>query len=141
MKLMKRIWVFALILTIGLSACANLTQNNPLEGTSWRLVSYGGIAPLPDTKPTLEFETIQVGGNASCNSFGGQYGVRGDTVIFEGLTMTLMACLAPEGIMEQENAYMQMLGGEMQFEITDGQLILTNQQGEILVFEQTGSEN
>ena len=140
MKIQIQIWAIALILVIGLSACADLSQI-PLEGTSWRMVSYDGIAPLPETNPTLEFETIQVGGNASCNSFSGQYRVSGDMVTFEGLTMTLMACLSPEGIMDQEQAYMRILSGEMQFEITDGQLILTNQQGDILIFQRVSAES
>ena len=51
-----------------------------------------------------------------------------------------MACM-DNGVMDQEQAYMRMLTGEAEFELTEGQLKLTNQQGEVLIFEPMGGQD
>ena len=134
MKSMLKIWVLALLVVFGLTACGGGLTGNELEETSWVLVSYGGIPVLPKTQPSLNFENGKAGGNSSCNHFGGDYRVRGNTIIFGNLAWTLMAC-QDDGVMAQEQAYMQMLGGELRYEIVDGQLILTSESGALLVYK------
>ena len=140
MKTKTHLLLFCVVILFVLSACIASLAGDPLKGTSWALVSFGGTSPLPDTHPTLAFEDGQVKGNASCNSFGGEYKVKGDKMIFGDLYWTLMACM-DNGVMDQEQAYMRMLTGEAEFELTEGQLKLTNQQGEVLIFEPMGGQD
>lgn len=122
-----------LILSIVLAACAS-SGGSDLDGTSWKLVTYRKNAPIPGTNPTLKFEDGQVSGNASCNSFGGSYTVSGGNISFGEMFWTAMACMDPEGIMEQEADYMQMLGQVERYEIQDGQLVLFFDAHETMVF-------
>ena len=126
--------LLSLLLVFGLTACGGALGGSELEGTSWVLVSYGGIPVLPNTQPSLNFEEGTAGGNSSCNHFGGDYQVRGKTIAFGNLAWTLMAC-QDNGVMDQEQAYMRLLGGELGYEIIGGQLILTTENGDLLVFE------
>lgn len=137
---LKRLWLILVLFSFGVSACAGASVGNKLDGSAWVLTSLDGANPVPGGEPTLNFEDGLVRGNASCNQFGGEYEIKGNTLVFaEAMDMTAMACL-DEGIMDQEQAYMRMLSGEMQFESTDGQLILTNQQGNVLIFERLSPE-
>ena len=133
MNITRKITLLSLLLVIGLTACGGALGGNDFEGTSWVLVSYGGIPVLPNTQPSLNFEDGTAGGNSSCNNFGGDYQVSGNTITFGNLAWTLMAC-QDDAIMDQEQAYMRLLGGELTYEIVGGQLVLTTEGGEMLVF-------
>lgn len=131
----RKVFLTILLLTIPVTACqAVLPGGDDLAGTSWRLVSFDGVPPIAGSAPTLRFEDGQVSGNASCNSFGGEYRARAGKIEFGEMFWTLMACL-DNGVMDQEQIYMRMLGGAAAYELVDGQLRITTQQGETLVFE------
>jgi heat shock protein HslJ len=134
MNITRILSLLSLVFLIGMTACGGALGGSELEGTSWVLVSYGGNPILPNTKPSLNFEDGTAGGNSSCNHFGGEYQVRGNTIAFNNLAWTLMAC-QDGGVMDQEQAYMRMLGGELHYQIVDGQLILTTEKGQLLVFD------
>lgn len=133
---MKKIYATSVILLVmvSLAACGGSGQTADLEGTSWLLVAYGGSAPIGMTMPTLAFQDGQVSGNASCNSFGGSFEVTGDRLSFGPMFMTEMFCMDPEGVMDQEGLYLQMLGSVERFEISDGQLVLFTASGDTLNF-------
>jgi len=139
--LIKKVVFLLIMFSLSVTACAEASVGNDLDGSSWELTSLNGNVPVSGGEPTLNFEDGLVRGNASCNQFGGEVQIKGNMLVFaEGMDMTAMACL-DESIMDQEQVFMRMLSGEMQFEITDGQLILINQQGEVLVFERIDSGN
>ena len=123
-----------LLVMVSLAACGGTNQTVDLEGSSWLLVAYGGSAPIGMTMPTLAFQDGQVSGNASCNSFGGSYEVKGDSISFGAMFMTEMFCMEPEGVMDQESLYLQLLGSAERFEVSDGQLVLFTATGETLNF-------
>lgn len=127
--------ILVITISVLLTSCAGLSQNIDLEGTSWVLVRYANQPPIPGTAPTLSFEDGQVGGNASCNSFGGDVRLSGDRIEFGDLFWTLMACMDPEGVMEQEQAYMALLGQAQHFEVMGNQLVITTVGGDTLVFD------
>jgi heat shock protein HslJ len=132
-----KLWLIAvLVLGLVLAACGAEADGYDLDGTSWVLVTYRKNAPLPDTNPTLIFEGDQVSGNASCNSFGGGYTINGQEISFEQMFTTMMACMQPDGIMEQEADYMEMLSQVREYEVQDGQLVLHFDAHETLVFDQ-----
>jgi heat shock protein HslJ len=129
--------ILALSATIMLSiaACAlpGLPTADPLKGTSWRLVTLGGAGLIPGTQVTATFEDGQVHGQA-CNSYGGSYKVSGDKITFSDIYMTEMACMDPQGVMEQERRYVEMLGMAQTFKVSSGQLQIFAAGGEVLTF-------
>jgi heat shock protein HslJ len=101
----------ALFVTLPIAACAALTPRNvnPLDGTSWRLLAYGGKESIPGTEANITFSDGWARGSTGCNTFQGEYQAQGDHIAFKDLAITEMACLEPEGIMEQEQTIMNYL--------------------------------
>ena len=120
------------LVSILLSACAN-ADSLSLNGTSWQLVAIGKQQPISGSTITLTFEDGRVNGNSGCNSFGGEYQLKGDTVQFGMLMSTMMAC-ADSAMMDQESAFMQFLGDAQRLEIVDGQLQIYRSDGDALTF-------
>jgi len=130
------------LLTLVLTALFMLTlvscggaARDPLDGTSWVLISFGATSPLPGTSLTLSFQGGQTGGSAGCNSYGGSYQVAGDKIEIGPIAITEMACLEPQGVMEQETAFVQFLQAGQRFQIQDGELSIFGPDGAALVFE------
>jgi len=124
--------LFSVVMTLALlmSACAaSPTDNAPdLKGTSWVLAQVQGKDIVPGSLPTISFEDGRVSGNASCNSFGGDYTQKGGKLTFGMMMSTMMACL-DNGVMEQEQAYLAALNNVTSFKIVDGQLHLLDGDG------------
>ena len=103
---MKKI-SFLIIITLVTVACLGSDFADSVEG-SWQLSegTVGGEAiPVIDSHPiTITFEDDQVGGTASCNSYGGTYEIAGSSISFSSLAMTEMACM-PEETMIAEQMY------------------------------------
>ncbi len=125
--------IFALTL-FSLSACAGGGTAASLENTSWQLVSLNGDSPVVNTAPSIAFEDGQVSGNSSCNTYGGEYKLKGDTIEFGMLMSTMMACADPAA-MDQEQAFLAFLGSVERWELRDGTLLLFRADGDALVFE------
>jgi heat shock protein HslJ len=132
--------VLAGVLALALSGCdgAGSAAGDPLEGTSWVLVAYRKSRPISGTTITATFEEGRVHGSSGCNSYSGSYRVRGDTIAVSDLAWTEMACLEPEGVMEQETLVMSYLSDAETFRFVDGQLQLFRADGEALTFEPQG---
>lgn len=82
-----------------------------LTGSEWRITQMGGTAIISGREPVLEFRSDgQVGGSGGCNSFFGRYEQAGSKLTVTGLGSTRMMCLG-DGIMEQERAFLDLLGG------------------------------
>ena len=112
------------ITLLSLAACngADSTGNNPLDGTAWTLTAYRKTSPIPGTIITAVFEDGRVHGSAGCNSYSGSYQVSDNTITVSEIAITEMACLEPEGVMEQETTFIQLLSDAQTFRLTDGQL-------------------
>ncbi len=123
--------ILMLVLTIAVPAQA---QSSPLAGSAWYLVAYGSGSPLPqEAHVTLIFGADDsVGGFGGCNSYGGNYTINGDTISFNGIISTLMACA--EEIMTVEQAYLNGLQTATNYHLKDGQLIIAYDGG-ALTFE------
>ena len=131
------------ILTISLSllfavSCSIIpgTGSNQLSGTTWKLISYAGNIPLAGKDMTAAFDTKEIRGSASCNSYFGTYRLKGDQISISGLGWTEMACMDPEGIMEQELTIMKLLSESSSYTIQGDILQITTSAGELLIFQQ-----
>ena len=106
-----------------------------LTGTSWTLDSYlagnGTLVPvLPGTEVTAAFSPDgKVTGSAGCNGYGGDYLLNGTTLSVSSLAQTLKFCTEPEGIMEQEARFMDLLGSAAGCRTENDRLIITDAAG------------
>lgn len=102
----------------------------PLDGTSWAVSELNGDALIEGTIITVNFNKGGVGGNA-CNVFGGDYTATEDGEISVGnVISTMMACLDPEGVMDQESALFTALQEVVRYERTDDSLTLFDEAGD-----------
>lgn len=141
---MKSIGVFLATLVstaiiFGACVVGQPADQSDLDGTSWVLMAIDETAPIEKALPTLEFEGRQISGNAGCNIFRGAYKVRGDAIEFTDLYNTEMFCMDPEGVMEQEQWYLDLLRNAWRFELTNGRLILLTESDQSLTFQKSKS--
>jgi heat shock protein HslJ len=73
--------------------------------TEWELVSLNGNALIEGREVTLRFGQVSIEGSGGCNTYGGSYTASEDSLRLSGVYWTEMACIEPEGIMEQEQVY------------------------------------
>jgi len=86
-----------------------------LGDSSWQVISYNNgkeavVSVIIGTEITANFgEDGQLTGNAGCNNYSTKYETQGDNISIETAEFTEMACLEPEGVMEQEQLYLAAL--------------------------------
>ena len=71
----------------------------------------------------------EVSGTAGCNHYFSSYTVNGDKVELGVIGSTEMYCMNPEGVMEQEAAYLKDLGQVDSFEIYGDTLTMFDAEG------------
>ena len=123
-----------LVLALGACAVAVPGTGDALDGTSWELIAYGETKPIPGTSITAAFEDGQMSGSAGCNTYFGSYQVNGDTIRVGDMALTEMACLEPEGAMEQELVFAELMRGAQTFRLADDELEIFTADGEALAF-------
>jgi len=130
--------IFLVLLAIGLVACKGGAV--AFEDKEWVLESYGEPANVQSviqgTEITANFDSTghEVRGSAGCNSYFGDYEVVNSQLSIPALAYTEMACLEPEGVMDQEQQYLQSLRLAGSYEIEDSKLRITCSDGSVLVF-------
>ena len=126
-----------LALSFLLAACQQTIPDQIIDLTdqTWSLTAYNDTQPMTGHQPTMKFDHEQVSGTTGCNHYGGMYQIEGDSIHFEGIYSTEMACLEPEGLMEQERIYLELLRSVDQFELINGKLTFYAESNLILVFE------
>jgi heat shock protein HslJ len=120
-----------LLLALTMTACGamNSRQAARIDGTSWSVEDFGGNPPLVGTEIRLAFADGSVSGNAGCNSFGGSYSVAGDRIEISDLERTLMACPNPDGVMRQEQDFIDTLQSVHHLTLGDSTLMLRSDEG------------
>jgi heat shock protein HslJ len=133
-----------LALTVALGACigpsgtAEPTQAGTkrpgapvdLDGTEWVLTSLNGSSLMEGTNITLNFTEGRAGGFSGCNSYGGEYTAAQSTLTVPQLAITLQGCREPEGVMQQEAAYVGALQAAAAYRVEDDCLKIENAAGE-----------
>ena len=115
-----------------------------LSDTEWELISLNGKDLIAGTAITLYFSNDYLGGEMGCNGYGGtldtgKYQAKSDGTFTLGspFAVTVQLCPEPEGIMEQETAYIETLIDATQYQIVDDRLEIKDEAGEImLVYQQ-----
>jgi putative lipoprotein len=124
-----------LLLTLLLLASTSLAMETnqttaTLPGTAWQVTTFAGQAPLADHPITFEFDTEgNIGGNGSCNRFGGTCSIEGKTLKIGPLRSTRRAC-EPE-VMQQEHKVLALLGAATAWSMDSDELVLAAPDGEI----------
>jgi heat shock protein HslJ len=99
----------------GVALATFAPQATGLAGTAWEVTGYNNgrqavVSVQTGTRLTVEFMSERrVSGSAGCNSFVGTYTAAGSVLTIGPLASTRKACLQPEGIMEQEAAFLRAL--------------------------------
>jgi len=137
-----------LVVTSLISACQGGTGGEQrgaperLVGTEWTLTSLRGNNLIEDTEIPLYFTERYLGGRMTCNHYGGgpdsgAYTATDDgTLMIDEIAVTVRLCSEPEGIMEQEAAYIEALRDAAAYRLVDDRLEITDAGDEtILVFE------
>jgi len=130
--------VIVAALTAALTACLSPAKSaETLEGTEWVLVSLNSNSLVAGSNITLNFAEGKAAGYSGCNSYGGQYTATGDgSLQIPELAVTVMLCLMPEGVMQQEEVYVKALSSAAAYRVVDDRLEIGDASAEtILVFE------
>lgn len=117
------------------SSSSSSGDEDPLLGTGWLLKQYGGKDILANgNQPSITFSGGLASGNSGCNGWQGNYTIDGTNLTFGELSGSEISCENPAGIMEQEDAFLQMLGDSASYELNGDQLTIFTSSGETLVF-------
>jgi len=122
-------------LVTGCSSAPGSKDTVSLDGTAWTLVRLQGQELIPETEITLEFKEGQAAGSAGCNRYFGAASIEGDKLAIGPVGNTEMFCAAPEGVMDQELAYLKALSTVARFEVEGGELVFVDgSEQTVLVF-------
>jgi len=134
----KKVLLCVFLINIFISSCGVLpfSTGGSLNGTTWTMVSYNGTALISGTTMTAFFDGREVNGSASCNHYFGSYKLRGNQIQIDGLGWTEMACMDPEGIMEQEQELMSLFSKAATYSIQGQVLKISTGSGDLLEFQQ-----
>ena len=131
--------VMLLVFTV-LSLAACNAPGSVLDDTKWFLSSYGEQnnlqAVIDGTEITATFDSAkgEVRGSAGCNTYFAGYEVSGSTLSIFEMAWTEMACMSPEGVMEQEQEFLTILAGAQSFQVDDTALTIFCSGGQKLYF-------
>jgi heat shock protein HslJ len=99
-------------------------DSSSLQGTQWVLVSLGGELPLRGRAPTAEFSADRISGSTGCSHYFGTYAASGSDITISDVARTEMYCADPEGVMDQEDAFVTALASVASYRLTGEQLEL-----------------
>lgn len=104
----------------------------------WSVISLcdesGVLAPpISGTALTLQFDGSRISGSSGCNRYSGPASF-GATCSVGPLATTRMMCLRPDGVMEQESRFLEMLG-RFDHHVIDGtgRLRLLDDNGNVVI--------
>jgi heat shock protein HslJ len=137
---MKKLIISVFMVCIVLIIIACGASGSALERNKWSLNSYGEHRNpeliLEGTEITTTFDKGkgEVSGSGGCNTYFASYEINGNNLSISNLAWTERACLSPEGIMEQEQEFLSLLGEAASFQADDTSLTITCSNGRQLYF-------
>ena len=112
--------------------------STPLVGTTWQALSYNNgkqavVSVLNGTEITAVFgDDGNLSGSAGCNNYMASYTVDGNAITIGQAASTMMMCADPEGVMEQESAYLTALSTAATYQIQGDRLELRTADGALV---------
>lgn len=108
------------------------TLASRVTGPEWRIVEIAGEPAAGDHPVTLRFEENgRMGGRAPCNTYGGDWRLDGERLVFGRVFSTMMAC--PEPAMSQDLALFRILGSARDWRIGEqGELVIEGEGGAVV---------
>lgn len=134
---MKKTLFSALVACMAFCNCANVKTNKfstqPDILGQWTIVEANGMSTdSAETTPFIQFgDSGRVNGNASVNTFFGQYTLKGDSISFDQLGATMM--MGREKDMEMEMAVMAALAQCVTLEVQDSVLNAKDHDGNVVM--------
>ncbi len=117
-----------------------ISEPPAIPGSLWNVLMYNNgkeavVSVIIGSEITAYFgEDGQLTGNAGCNNYSAAYEIDGDQISIGPAITTRMACPEPEGIMDQEMAYLAALEQASTYEIVEEQrLVLLDSGGSRMV--------
>jgi heat shock protein HslJ len=113
----------------------SVLESAPLTGTTWQLTGYndgqgGYVSVLSGTEITAVFgDDGKVAGSAGCNNYTASYALQDTAITFGSAATTRKMCDQPDGIMEQESAFLAALESAAGYQIEGDVLMLTDADG------------
>ena len=136
---MRKIYCIFIFALLCFNSCTRvgIGDTDALADTEWQLVFIRKTTPIKGTTINISFENDEIRGTSGCNTYFGSYEIEGEKIKFNEIAMTEMACLDPEGVMQQEQDYLSFLSEVVLFSIEGNQLILRKAEQGQLTFEKT----
>jgi len=122
-----------IILTYAVSEPLDLTDTN------WQVIMYNNgkeavVSVILGTELTAIFDDAgQLNGSAGCNNYTAAYELDGENISVGPAAVTRKFCNEPEGIMEQESAYLAALEKGHSYQIENDRLKLLDMNGLLMV--------
>jgi heat shock protein HslJ len=105
-----------------------------LIGTHWILKYLDDQELIPDTLITMQVTASDFYGTAGCNEYRVEYIAKEANCFMIGSsTINVEGCKAPEGIMEQEKEYMELLRSSVKYHKFGTELFLIDSQGKAVL--------
>ncbi len=107
-------------------------------GIPWNLDFYRDgsnlVTVLPDTVITADFDAANnLSGSGGCNTYNSTYSFSGSSMTIGAISTTGSSCATPAGIMQQEQAYFNVLPLVTSYVVSGSQLQLRDQFGEVIL--------
>jgi len=128
----KAAWTYALTVLVNQSGASPTPTTVDLDGTEWVLTSLNSNTLIEGTEISLYFEGASLGGSMTCNGYGGgrdsgKYIATDEgTLTIPMIAVTLQLCSEPEGLMEQEAAYIEALQDAASYRVMGDRLEIAN---------------
>jgi len=117
-----------------------IEKKSMIEDTKWFLRSFGEQNNLKTliagTEITATFDSAkgEISGSAGCNTYFARYEITDNRLTILEMAYTEMACLSPEGVMQQEQGFLSMLANAQSFQSDDTTLTVFCSDGQQLYF-------
>jgi heat shock protein HslJ len=126
--------IAVMALAVLIVACgAGPAGDADLQDRRWVLVTLEGEPPLAGRAPSAEFSADQISGSASCNTYFATYEVSGSELNISDVAHTEMWCEDPEGVMDQEQAFLDAMASVASYRLVGEQFELLDGTGAVLL--------
>jgi len=135
---LMRLSLLLLLFVVAVSCGSSSNDTRRPEENLWEVASYFNgqelVSPLSGTQLTLQLSLDeQASGSAGCNTFNSSATLDGNSITFGPIATTRMICDQPDGVMDQESAYLAALQKTAEYAITGNQMEFTDENQNVLV--------